>query len=570
MSPTLLHAIAQIVRTPAALSFVLAALAPRWYQRRRLRQLLRASQGTEYGRAHGFDAIRDLDAYREAVPLMSAGDLSGWVDRLMQGERNLLTAEPPLFYGRTTGTSGRPKDIPITATFRRDFQRSVLVSLWFCFWRVPAAFRHKILYFVAPRCDEHAPDGVEVGSISGYNFTEMPAGVQSLYAWPYALVEVTDPRTRWYLAVHIAARQAVSVIAGIFPIGVLQMLYALEEHAEALAAHTAAGTFPDWLVLTEDQEQAFAAWKAPDPDAAARLSAAARAAPEQQAAIAFPALRAVFCWKTATASHYIPALQARLGPNILVRDTVYSATEGWCSSPMGTGVDGGPLTLTSHVYEFLPVGVVEAVDGDLSSLRHAPTLRPDELVAGERYYIILSTSAGLYRYFLGDVLAVTGRWARAPWVHFARKQRAFSNLAGEKLEETHVTQSVGEALEELGASAAWFAMMPLTGAQPGYRLYIELGDDNADPARLADLAARLGERLRANNADWITFSKDGTLAPLEIHQLRAGAGKDGRLRWEKEGRSVGQLKLSHLVTRPEQLPCVPGDLRLSYGGRASM
>lgn len=556
-----MHRAAQVMRTPAAAQFLMAARDPRGHQRRRLMALLRANADTEFGRAHGFATMRDEDDFRARVPLMSHDTLKPWVDRLLAGERGLLTAQDPVFFGRSSGSTGTPKAIPITEAFRADFQRAALTSMWFAYWRVPQAFRHKILYFVAPRTTGRAPSGAELGNISGYNFTEMPEQIRALYAWPYALVEIEDTRTREYVALHVAAQQKISIIAGIFPVGVLQLIQAIDTHAPALAAHLSAGTWPEWLAWTDAQRQAFEPYRRIDPEAAARCRAAAEAPASARCALVFPELRAVFCWRSATAGLYVPALQERLGAHVQILDTVYSATEGWSSVVCAEDEDGGPVALTSHIYEFLPERVVLESGGDVEAMQGARTLMVDELEDGQRYSIVLTTSAGLYRYVLGDLLEVCGFWRGVPRVKFARKHGAAYNLGGEALEEPQVTRAVGEVLAARGLRAMWFACVPVTGTKPRYDLYLEPAADAWDDARAAGLAEAVDEALCRINYSWQVDRQAGALDPPALRLVRPGAYTDQLERWASAGRASGQLKLNHLIIDPARLPCaLPDDL----------
>lgn len=552
-----IHRIAQTARTPTAIQFMLAARAPRRHQTKQLRELVSRNAQTEFGRAHGFSEIKDFDAYRAKVPLMSSKALRPWVERMQRGESRLLTVEDPVFYGRSTGTSGTPKEIPINDTYRADFQRSVMTAMWFCYWRVPEAFSKKLLYFVADRCVDKTALGIEIGNISGYNFTKMPEQVRSIYAWPYELVEVQDLPTRTYLALHIAVLEEVSLIAGIFPTGVLLVLRALETQAADLALHIGQGTYPDWLELTDEQRSFFSKYLRKDPEVAARMQRVADAPIDQKVSIALPDLRAIFCWKSSTAGLYIPELQERVGPNVEIFDTVYSATEGWCSVPVGEDEDGGPVALTSHIYEFIEEDVVDAVDADVEKLQGVETRLVDELIDGERYYIVVTTSAGLYRYFLGDLLEVCGHWRGLPRIKFVRKYGASYNLVGEKLEESHVNDAMKEALAEVSARAVWFAMLPVFGDEPRYDVFIEFGDEQEDPERLARFARALHVHLERVNFSWEEFTVVGTLEPMKVSQVKHGTYDDYLARWEASGRSLGQLKISHLLTDPDKLPCVP-------------
>ena len=77
-----------------------------------------ATPETEYGREHGFASIGSLADYASAVPVVTYEDIAERVKRMANGESNVLTAEDPVMFARTSGTTGEPKLIPVTPTCR--------------------------------------------------------------------------------------------------------------------------------------------------------------------------------------------------------------------------------------------------------------------------------------------------------------------------------------------------------------------------------------------------------------------------------------------------------------------
>ena len=553
LPPALLHRIAQAIRTPTALAFARAARRPRAHQERLLLDLLKTNASTVFGEQHDFASIEDFDTFRRRVPLMDPETLQTWVKRLQSGERNLISIEPPIFYARSTGTTGTPKEVPITESYRADFQRSMLAGMWYSYWSTPQAFRGKLLYFVSKRCVSRSEDGVEVGYISGYNFTEMPPLVASIYAWPYEVFLIDDLPTRHYLMLHIAIMEDTNLIAGIFPFGVVEMMRALETRIEELAGHFDAGTFPDWLKLDDAERAFFERYRRDDKTIARRLRDAASKPRGELVPAVWPNLEAVFCWVTSTAGLFIPELREHLGPDILIRDTIYSASEGWCSIPMGEEEPGGALAITSHIYEFIEEDAYETVDGDITRLDPEATLLPDELEQGKRYYIVLTTSAGLYRYCLGDLVEVCGMWQQLPRIKFVRKLGAYSSLVGEKLQEPHVNLAVAAALEAHELQATWFTLIPRQDVA-GYELFIEFSGRQPTPRERDAFANAVDGSLARQAWEYGDNQKKGALAPLRLLIVDPGCYQR-HCQWiTDQGGSTGQLKMSHLVTDHERLP----------------
>ena len=307
---------------------------------------------TEIGRRYGFADITSPAEYARRVPLSTAADVEPAVARLMRGERNILTAEAPLFYGRTTGSGGAHKHVPITPSYRRELQRTVHASFWHLFWQVPRAFVSRLLYFVGPRRVAVAEDGNDIGSMSGYNFSALPPLIRGLYAWPVELFDVADLRVRSYLALHQAVHGDISLITGVFPLPIVTMLRDLEERAGDLARDVRDGTLRGAGPLAPADQAILRARHAPSrPPSRPRGPRARRG----EGAGGLPASGARHCWISATAGLYLPELTRRLGPEVAVRDAIYAATEASCNVPLGDPEPGGPVAVSFEYHrELIP------------------------------------------------------------------------------------------------------------------------------------------------------------------------------------------------------------------------
>ena len=123
---------------------------------------------------------------------------------------------------------------------------------------------------------------------------------------------------------------------------------------------------------------------------------------------------------------YLPQLRDLYGPTA-IRDHGLSASEGRMTIPISDNTTAGVLDFYHHYFEFIPVAEHDSTN---------PTvLEAHELVEGEAYYIVLTTSGGLYRYDIHDVVRCVGFEGQAPLIEFLNKGRSFSSLTGEKLSE---------------------------------------------------------------------------------------------------------------------------------------
>jgi hypothetical protein len=99
-------------------------------QRRALRRLLAAAAPTPWGRSRGLDPRMPLEEFA-SLPAAGAEEVAPFVERIVAGEREAMTVPGALALVRTSGATGPPRLLPITAAHRRDllaFTRRVLVG----------------------------------------------------------------------------------------------------------------------------------------------------------------------------------------------------------------------------------------------------------------------------------------------------------------------------------------------------------------------------------------------------------------------------------------------------------
>ncbi len=85
-----------------------------------LKNLLSDYAKTEYGAQHGAGDISSVEEYRQSFPIATYEDFKPLIQRVMQGQVELLLAEDPIGWAITRGTTGdESKFIPMTPTDMR-------------------------------------------------------------------------------------------------------------------------------------------------------------------------------------------------------------------------------------------------------------------------------------------------------------------------------------------------------------------------------------------------------------------------------------------------------------------
>src|SRR6185503_13327911 len=132
---------------------------------------------------------------------------------------------------------------------------------------------------------------------------------------------------------------------------------------------------------------------------------------------------------------------------------------------------------------------------------------------------LLTTSGGLYRYDIHDVVRCVGFRGEAPLLEFLNKGKNFSNLTGEKLSEYQIVRAVEKSFGELNLPVDFFAVAPVMEGQPRYVLLVE---PKYRCGREANLAARVQANLEQLNEEYAAKCASGRILPALVGEVPAG------------------------------------------------
>ena len=83
-------------------------------QEKLLHNILKQGNQTLFGKDHKFDKIKNLNDFREKVPVRDYEALRSYIDLMLEGVENVLWPGRPLYYAKSSGTTSGAKYIPIT------------------------------------------------------------------------------------------------------------------------------------------------------------------------------------------------------------------------------------------------------------------------------------------------------------------------------------------------------------------------------------------------------------------------------------------------------------------------
>lgn len=77
-----------------------------------LKRILSSNAATVFGQEHHFSRIESVEAYQNLVPLRTYEEFKPYIDRIAEGEPQVLTSEPPRQFALTSGSTQAAKLIP--------------------------------------------------------------------------------------------------------------------------------------------------------------------------------------------------------------------------------------------------------------------------------------------------------------------------------------------------------------------------------------------------------------------------------------------------------------------------
>jgi hypothetical protein len=501
--------------------FLRDARRARQIQQRSLLRKIKRNANSAFGRDFGFSSIRTAADFRARLPVLTYEDHHPYVTRVLRGDVTALFAPRTrvLMFAMSSGTTGEPKRLPITAELFREYRRG---------WRLWGAgvygdhrdLGHKQTLQLSSDWQRYdAPCGIPCGQISGLAATTRPRIARRIFLPPPEVSRIHDQSAKHYATLRFAlASRSVGMIITANPSTLVEFARFADRHSESLVRDIHDGTLS--CDVTDDVRAALAgsfARRAPE-----RARELARLASQHGRLLprdAWPNLSVMAVWTGGSVGVFLPQL-AELYGLTAVRDHGLSASEGRMTIPLADGTSAGILDFYHHYFEFIPVEEHQSATPIV--------LEAHELEPGCDYFIVMTTSGGLYRYDIHDVVRCVGYEGEAPLLEFLNKGKSFSNLTGEKLSEHQVIRAVEQSFLDLRLPIDVFTLAPVMESQPRYVLLVER---RVHQGQVAQLAAQLQENLARVNEEYAAKCASGRLLGVEIREVPPGTWSS--LRHEK-------------------------------------
>lgn len=486
---------------------------PEAVQTRLLLSVLRANRDTEYGKTHAFSHIANAESFARQTPIIAFPDIADHVERMKNGDKNILTADPPFMFNLTSGTTDKPKYIPIT---QRGMSLTASASAQWLNRALrdhPSFLDHSFFCITGAPVEGTTGSGIPYGSASGMIYRNLPRALRGSFVLPFVLSNIRDYSLRYYVMARVALEKRVSFAVTPNPTTLIRIAETAVEFQEEIVRSIHDGTvrsrqssrtsLEDNCIL-EALDVRLVANKSRAHFLETVISNHGKLLP----AACWPELELIGCWLGGSVGFHADRLSAYFGEDLPKRDIGYLASEGSVTIPYRDGTPAGILALQNNYYEFIPDD--EHTDGT--------ALRCHELEKGKRYKIILTNWNGLYRYDIHDMIEVHDFYNNTPVIAFVRKSDDMLNITGEKLHVNHFLEAFRRAKAEHGFSVSQFRAVS-NCKELRYELFVHISSEATDKYLHDTILPFLDRTLSEVNIEYDGKRKSARLNPPRIHVM---------------------------------------------------
>jgi hypothetical protein len=510
-------------------------------QKQLLMRILRKNSHSEYGRKYSFSEISDTAGFRKKAPLVEYSDLEPYIDKIRHGKQGILTIEPVSIFARTSGTTAKPKYIPVTASFHN--RTVMLMRQWLSRAHAdhPSFLDNGFLMITGAAVEGHLACGIPYGSTSGMIFTNLPKEIRKQFAIPLCVTEVSDYDLRYYLMARISLGKQISFIVTPSPLTLLKIAETVIAHQEEIIRSIHNGWLSEKLQTADGCAnagipRAIGVSLAPDKKRARFLGRILERDGELLPCRCWPELALIGCWLGGSVGFHADALDRYYGKTPK-RDIGYMASEGSFNLPCQDSIPSGILAIRNNYYEFIPEEQSDSNNPDI--------LSAGEIKEGSCYKIILTNESGLYRYDINDIVKVDGFRSRTPLISFVRKDGSFLNIAGEKLHINHFLTAVKALKLDFLIDIHQFRAVP-DNRKLRYELLLSIRTRVNSVFIRETLRPAIDALLRRCNMEYDAKRMSGRLNAPRIHIMKPSWEKNARKSRILDGRRDIQHKWLYL------------------------
>ncbi len=412
-------------------------------------KLIDTAKDTEWGKKYGYESLETADQFRERVPISTYEDIKPYIDKLREGQQNILWPGEIKWFAKSSGTTdNKSKFIPVS-----------LESLEEC----------------------HYKAGKDMLSLYCNNFpnTALFSGRGLAIGGSHSISEISNTN---YITGDLSAIIIENLPFWAEFIRVPKKSTALmdnwEEKIEMMADETiphnltSLSGVPSWMLLL--------------------LKRVAEKTGKDNLAEVWPNLE-VYFHGGVNFDPYREQFKQLIRSSAMNYMETYNASEGFFGIQDRSDSNDLLLMLDYGIYyEFIPVGLL----GE----EHPKSVGLDGVDTETNYAMVISTNGGLWRYMIGDTVKFT---SLDPFrIRITGRTKNFINVVGEEVIVDNAEKALSIACRKCRAIVSEFTAAPVFYKEANRVAHEWLIEFEQEPADLDYFTETLDNALKSLNSDY--------------------------------------------------------------------
>lgn len=460
-----------------------------------LHSLISSSENTEWGKLYDYKSILTVQQFKERVPIQNYDTLKPYIERMLQGEQNILWPSEIKWFAKSSGTTNdRSKFIPVSEEALEEchFKGGKDMLSIYCNNR-PAAqmFTGKSLVLGGSHQINQLCEDIHYGDLSAVLIKNLPIWAEYYRTPDMSIALMDNYEVKIDRMAEATIKENVTSISGV----------------------------PTWTIVLAKKVMELTGAK--------------------NLLEVWPNLE-VYFHGAVNFTPYREQFKELVPSSEMYYLETYNASEGFFGIQDQSNPEELLLMLDYGIYyEFLPL---EHLDDE-----NPKTLSLDQVELHKNYAVIISTNAGLWRYMIGDTVHFT---SIHPFrIKITGRTKHFINAFGEEVIIDNAENALTKACAVTNAKIKDYTACPIyfSGEEAGgHEWIIEFEQQPTDFEQFVDV---MDQTLREVNSDYDAKRfKDMALRRPKVHN----APKDTFYNWMKNrGKLGGQHKVPRLANNRE-------------------
>ena len=460
-----------------------------------LHTLISSAENTEWGKLYDYQSILTVQQFKERVPIQNYDTLKPYIERMLQGEQNILWPSEVKWFAKSSGTtSDRSKFIPVSEEALEEchFKGGKDMLSIYCNNRPNSQmFTGKGLVLGGSHQINQLCEDIHYGDLSAVLIKNLPVWAEYYRTPDMSIALMDNYEEKIDRMAEATIKENVTNISGV----------------------------PTWTIVLAKKVMEITGTK--------------------NLLEVWPNLEAYF-HGAVNFTPYRQQFKELIPSEEMYYLETYNASEGFFGIQDQSHSDELLLMLDYGIYyEFLPLENIED--------ENPKTLSLDQVELNKNYAIIISTNGGLWRYMIGDTVHFT---SLSPFrIKITGRTKHFINAFGEEVIIDNAENALTKACALTNAKIKDYTACPIyfSGEEAGgHEWIIEFEEQPTDFEKFIDV---MDDTLREVNSDYDAKRfKDMALRRPKVHN----APKDTFYNWLKQkGKLGGQHKVPRLANNRE-------------------